>query len=209
MNQFDTKKLPPQNLDAERSILGGVLIENEAIHNVLEIISPDDFYDERNKMIFQGIINLVQSNKPVDIITLTEELKKGDKLEGVGGASYVAYLTDLVPTAANIDYYASIVKEKSLLRQLITKSTEVVTEAYAIDGDILEFIDRAEKNIFEIAQKHNTKTYASIKEIVKESFTKIEKLYERKEAVTGVPSGFHDLDKLTSGFQNSDLIIIA
>jgi len=206
---IDSKKLPPQNLDAEKSILGGILIENEVIHNVLEIVGPDDFYDERNKTIFQGIINLVQSNKPVDIITLTDELKKGDRLEGVGGASYVAYLTDLVPTAANIDYYASIVKEKSLLRQLITKSTEVVTEAYSIDVDILEFIDRAEKNIFEIAQKHNTRTYASIKDIVKESFTKIEKLYERKEAVTGVPSGFHELDKLTSGFQNSDLIIIA
>lgn len=209
MNQIDTKKLPPQNIDAERSILGGILIENEAIHNVLEIINSDDFYDEHNKIIFENITTLAQANKPIDIITLTEELKKGSKLEGIGGAAYIAYLTDTVATAANIDYYATIVKEKSLLRQLITRSTEVITEAYNIDVDILDFIDRAEKNIFEIAQKHNTKTYASIKEIIKESFTKIEKLYERKEAVTGVPSGFRDLDKMTSGFQNSDLIIIA
>lgn len=202
-------KLPPQNIEAEQAVLGGILLENESIYNVLEILESEDFYKDTHKMIFVSMKKLVDSNEPVDVITLTEQLKKSDELEGIGGASYVAYLSDCVPTAANIDYYAHIIKEKSVLRNIISTSTGLISDAYGIDINLAEFIDRAEKAIFDIATQKRQRAFIPMKEIVKESFKKIEKLYEKKEAITGVASGFSDLDKLTSGFQPSDLIILA
>jgi replicative DNA helicase len=206
---FSSHKLPPQHIEAEQSVLGGILIENEAINRVTEILDADDFYREAHRKIFNALINLSERDEPADLITLTNELRKIDELDSVGGASYLASLIDSVPTAANIQYYARIVKEKAILRKLIQTSTEIITQSYEDRGDVEVFLDEAERSIFEISEKRVRPSFYPIREIVKESFATIEKLFKKKEAVTGVPSGFKELDRMTAGFQPSDLIIIA
>ncbi len=206
---FSSHKLPPQHLEAEQSILGGILIENEAINRVTEILDPDDFYRDTHRKIFNALINLSERDEPADLITLTNELRKNDQLDSIGGASYLASLIDSVPTAANIQYYARIVKEKAILRKLIQTSTEIITQSYEDRGDVEGFLDEAERAIFDISEKRVRPSFYPIREIVKESFATIEKLFKKKEAVTGIPSGFRELDRMTAGFQPSDLIIIA
>jgi replicative DNA helicase len=206
---FSSHKLPPQHIEAEQSILGGILIENEAINRVTEIVDADDFYRDGHRKIFNALVNLSERDEPADLITLTNELRKLDQLDSIGGASYLASLIDSVPTAANIQYYARIVKEKAILRKLIQTSTEIITQSYEDRGDVEGFLDEAERSIFEISEKRVRPSFYPIREIVKESFTTIEKLFKKKEAVTGVPSGFKELDRMTAGFQPSDLIIIA
>ena len=206
---FSSHKLPPQHIEAEQSILGGILIENEAINRVMEILDADDFYRDTHRKIFNALINLSERDEPADLITLTNELRKSDQLDSIGGASYLASLIDSVPTAANIQYYARIVKEKAILRKLIQTSTEIITQSYEDRGDVEGFLDEAERAIFDISEKRVRPSFYPIREIVKESFATIEKLFKKKEAVTGVPSGFKELDRLTAGFQPSDLIIIA
>jgi replicative DNA helicase len=202
-------KLPPQNIEAEQSVLGGILIENEAINKVMELLSPDDFYREAHHKIYHALINLSERDEPADLITLTNELRNLDQLDSIGGASYLASLIDSVPTAANIEYYAKIVKEKSILRQLIQTSTEIITQSYQDRGDVEAFLDEAERAIFQISENKVRPSFYPIREIVKQSFKTLERLYEKKELVTGVPSGFKDLDQRTAGFQPSDLIIVA
>ena len=202
-------KLPPQNIEAEQSVLGGILIENEAINKVMELLSPDDFYREAHHKIYHALINLSERDEPADLITLTNELRNLDQLDSIGGASYLASLIDSVPTAANIEYYAKIVKEKSILRQLIQTSTEIITQSYQDRGDVEAFLDEAERAIFQISENKVKPSFYPIREIVKQSFKTLERLYEKKELVTGVPSGFKDLDQRTAGFQPSDLIIVA
>ncbi|HUL23396.1 MAG TPA: replicative DNA helicase [Thermodesulfobacteriota bacterium] len=206
---FSSHKLPPQHIEAEQSILGGILIENEAINRVAEILDADDFYRDAHRKIFNALINLSERDEPADLITLTNELQKIDQLDSIGGASYLATLIDSVPTAANIQYYARIVKEKAILRKLIQTSTEIITQSYEDRGDVEGFLDEAERSIFEISEKRVRPSFYPIREIVKESFATIEKLFRKKEAVTGVPSGFKELDRMTAGFQPSDLIIVA
>jgi replicative DNA helicase len=155
------------------------------------------------------LLNLSERDEPADLITLTNELRKSDQLDSIGGASYLASLIDSVPTAANIEYYARIVKEKAILRKLIQTSTEIITQGYEDRGDVEGFLDEAERAIFEISEKRVRPSFYPIREIVKESFATIERLFKKKEAVTGVPSGFKELDRMTAGFQPSDLIIIA
>jgi len=211
MNEADlsSRKLPPQNIEAEQSILGGILIENEAVNRVMEILDADDFYRDAHRKIFNALINLSERDEPADLITLTNELRKIDQLDFIGGASYLASLIDSVPTAANIEYYAKIVKEKAILRKLIQTSTDIITQSYEDRGDVEGFLDEAERAIFEISEKRVKPSFYSIREIVKESFATIERLFKKKELVTGVPSGFKELDRMTAGFQPSDLIIIA
>ncbi|NWF92340.1 MAG: replicative DNA helicase [Syntrophaceae bacterium] len=211
MNDVDlsSHKLPPQNIEAEQSVLGGILIENEAINKVTEILTPDDFYRDAHRKIFNALVNLSERDEPADLITLTNELRKMDHLDSVGGASYLASLIDSVPTAANIEYYAKIVKEKAILRKLIETSTEIITQSYEDRTDVESFLDEAERAIFQISEHRVRPSFFSIRDIVKESFKTIERLYEKKELVTGVPSGFKDLDRMTAGFQPSDLIIVA
>jgi replicative DNA helicase len=206
---FSSHKLPPQHIEAEQSVLGGILIENEAINRVTEILDADDFYRDAHRKIFNALINLSERDEPADLITMTNELRKIDQLDSVGGASYLASLIDSVPTAANIEYYAKIVKEKAILRKLIQASTEIITQSYEDRGDVEGFLDEAERAIFEISEKRVRPSFYSIREIVKDSFTTIERLFKKKELVTGVPSGFKELDRMTAGFQSSDLIIIA
>jgi replicative DNA helicase len=211
MNEVDlsSHKLPPQNVEAEQSVLGGILIENEAINKVMEILTVDDFYRDAHRRIFNALINLSERDEPADLITLTNELRKIDQLDSIGGASYLASLIDSVPTAANIEYYAKIVKEKAILRKLIETSTDIITQSYEDRGDVEGFLDEAERAIFEISEKRVKPSFYFIRDIVKESFKTIERLFEKKELVTGVPSGFKELDRLTAGFHASDLIIVA
>jgi replicative DNA helicase len=202
-------KMPPQNIEAEQSVLGGILIENRAIHKVMEVLTPDDFYREAHQKIYNSLLDLSERDEPADLITLTNELRKRDQLDSIGGASYVASLIDTIPTAANIAYYARIVKEKSILRRLIETATDIVTQGYQDREDVEGLLDEAERAIFQIADDRVRPSFYPIREIVKSSFKTLEKLYEKKELVTGIPSGFKDLDLMTAGFQPSDLIIVA
>jgi replicative DNA helicase len=206
---FSSHKLPPQNVEAEQSVLGGVLIENYSINRVMEVLEPDDFYRESHRKIFKALLDLSEKDEPADLITLTNELKNNGHLDSVGGASYIASLIDSVPTAANIDYYVKIVKEKSILRKLIQTSTDIITQSYEDRGDVESFLDEAERAIFEISENRVRPSFYPIKDVIKDSFKILERLYEKKELVTGVPSGFKELDRLTAGFQPSDLIIVA
>jgi replicative DNA helicase len=211
MNQPDlsSHKLPPQNVEAEQSILGGILIENEALHKVMEILTVDDFYRDAHQMIFNAMLDLSERGEPADLITLMNELRKLNQLDSIGGASYLASLSDSVPTAANIEYYAKIVKEKAILRKLIQTSTEIITKGYEDREDVEELLDEAEQSIFEISENRVKPSFYPIKKIVKDSFEIFQRLYEKKELVTGIPSGFKELDRMTAGFQPSDLIIVA
>src|SRR4030067_1254091 len=211
MNDLDVSshKLPPQNVEAEQSVLGGILIENDAINKVLEIRTPEDLYRDAHRRIYNALINLSARDEPADLITLTNELRNIDQLDAAGGASYITSLIDSVPTAATIEYYARIVKEKSILRQLIQTSTEIITESYQDRSDVESFLDEAERSIFQISENRVRPSFYPIRDIVKQSFKTLERLYEKKELVTGVPSGFKELDQMTAGFQPSDLIIVA
>ena len=203
------QRLPPQSLEAEVSVLGGVLLENEALNRVLEVVNEGDFYRESHRQIFSAILNLYERNEPADLITLSETLKKRDALQEVGGIEYLNSLVNSVPTAANIAYYAKIIKEKSIVRKLINRATEIISQGYGDSGDVDEFLDRSERLIFEISEDRVRPSFFPIKDIIKASFKTIEKLYEKKQLITGVPTGFTKLDDLTSGLQSSDLIIVA
>ncbi|MBU1209273.1 MAG: replicative DNA helicase [Proteobacteria bacterium] len=203
------QRLPPQSLEAEVSVLGGVLLENEALNRVLEVVNEGDFYREAHRRIFSALLHLYERNEPADLITLSEVLKKRDALEEVGGIEYLNSLVNSVPTAANIAYYAKIIKEKSILRKLINRATEIINLGYGDAGDVDEFLDRAERLIFEISEDRVRPSFFPIKDIIKASFKTIENLYEKKQLITGVPTGFTKLDDLTSGLQPSDLIIVA
>ena len=202
-------RVPPQNIDAERSTLGSMLLEKEAILKGAEILRPEDFYREAHRVIFEAVLRLANKGEPVDIITVSEELKQANMLEKVGGTPYLTALANTVPTAANIEYYARIVEEKSLLRSIINAATNIVSMGYAGTEEVDNILDEAEKQIFQISQKRNVKGYVSLKNILVETFERIEKIYESKGGVTGLPTGFTDLDRMTAGFQPSDLIILA
>ncbi|HHV71816.1 MAG TPA: replicative DNA helicase [Clostridia bacterium] len=202
-------KIPPQNIEAEQSVLGAMLLEKDAIVRVMEILRPDDFYHEAHKIIFQSITDLFNQAEPVDLVTLTEELRRKGKLELVGGVTYITALANSVPTAANVDYYAKIVEEKSVLRKLIRAATDIVSNCYNSTEDVETIIDQAEQQIFKISQRRSSEGFAPIKSVLTQTFEKIEYLYSHKGGVTGIASGFSDLDKITSGFQPSDLIIVA
>lgn len=190
------------------SVLGGILLENEALNKALELLRPEDFYRDSHRKIFSALIELSEQREPADLVTLTAALQKNGDLQVVGGSAYLGTLVDYVPTAANIVYYCRLVKEKALARQLIHVATEIATRGYD-GGEIEQTLDWAEKSIFEISGMKSRPSYFSTREIMKETFKNIEKLFERKELITGVPTGFTDLDHMTAGLQPSDLIIIA
>ncbi len=202
-------KIPPQNLEAEQSVLGSILLEPEALSRVLEVMTGEDFYREAHRKIFNAMLDLYQKGTPVDLITLTEILQNKGQLEDIGGASYLISMTDAIPSAIHVDVYARIVREKSILRRLINEATEIASKGYNFAGDAEDLLDEAEKAIFKISEAKINPLVYPLSFIIKESIGTIEQLYDRKETVTGVPSGFTQLDKLTSGFQNSDLVIVA
>jgi len=204
------QKTLPQNMEAEQAVLGGILIDNEAIHQVLEIIEVEDFYRESHRKIFLVFLELYEQNQPIDLVTVCEALQKKQQLEEVGGATFLASLVEVIPTASNITYYAKIVKEKSILRKLITRATYIINQCVApTDENIEEILDRAEQTIFEVSQERIQTSYYSLKDVIKSTFQTIQSITQKDSYITGIPTGFIDFDRLTSGFQPSDLIIIA
>jgi replicative DNA helicase len=203
------RKLPPQSLEAEESVLGGVLLDNTAIDRALEVLAPDDFYREAHRKIMRAMLELNQRGEPVDLVTLSDVLKVRGELQDIGGATYLAELADKVPTAANVGYYARIVRQKAVLRTLIQTATEIATLGYESSADVDQFLDEAEHKIFEISERKVRPSFFRIRDIMVDSMKAIEQLYERKELVTGVPTGFIDLDRMTAGLQSSDLIVVA
>jgi len=209
MKNIELEKIPPQNVEAEVAVLGAILQENEAIHRTIEALGKNDFYREAHRKIYRACLDLFERNEPIDLITLTNELQKRKELEEVGGASYLAYLVDSVPTAANISHYARIVRDKAVLRDLISVSTGIIHSSYEAEEEVDEVLDDAERRIFEISQHRFSFALTPLRSVLKGSFELIERLYERKVHVTGVPTGFTDFDILTSGLQPTDLVIIA
>ena len=203
------RRVPPQNLEAESSVLGGILLENDAINVVLELLRTGDFYRESHRKIFRAMIELADRSEPVDIITLSECLKNRGELEAVRDSAYLTSLNDFVPTAANISYYARIVREKSILRHLINAATEVATKGYDGTGNVEELLDSAERAIFDITEQRIKGSFVKVGDMMKDSIKMVEKLFERKTMITGVPTGFKDLDTKTAGLQPADLIIVA
>ncbi|HDH53008.1 MAG TPA: replicative DNA helicase, partial [Nitrospirae bacterium] len=201
-------RLPPQNIEAEQSVLGAVLLENEAIATVIEHLTPGDFYKEAHKKIFISMLDLYEKNEPIDLITLTEQLNRKEQLEAIGGASYLSSLVSLVPTSANVKYHSKIVKEKAILRNLIVTATEIITTSYDTEQDVNELLDQAETKIFGISEKMVGSSYVHIKEIIKDTIELVDRLYNKKELITGLPTGFADLDEATTGFHPGDLIVI-
>ena len=202
-------KVPPHDIEAEQAVLGSMLTDKDAVIAAMETLKPDSFYREDDKAIYEAMQNLYNRAEPIDLITLKNELGTMSKLEQVGGIEYLANLPEKAPTSANVQKYISIVEEKSMLRTLIKTANELVDLGYSQTEDVEDIMDHAEKKIFDIMQKKNQKGYSPIKDVLVESFTKLEELYNRKQHITGVPTGFTDLDYRTAGLHGSELILIA
>ena len=204
------QRLPPQNIEAEQCVLGSILLQPEsAMPKAVETVSAEDFYRPEHRLIFAAMLHLFEKGAPQDLITVTNVLKDENNLEKMGGPAYLASLTDIVPVAANILYYARIVREKSILRRLISTSTEIASRCYEEQDDIDRLLDETEQHIFEIAQAKSSQTVHSINSVINAAFKEVQKLSERKELITGVPTGFEEFDRKTAGLQPADLIIIA
>ena len=203
------ERVPPQNIEAEQAVIGGMLIEKEAISKVAEFLKADDFYREAHRLIFEAMLELFNKNEAVDLVTVTEVLRKNDKLEAVGGIAYITSLANSVPTAANINYHGKIVEEKALLRGLINSATHIASMGYEDTEAVADIIDKAEKMILEVSERKMSGDFVPIKSIIFDAFGKIEQLYASKGGITGLATGFKDLDKITSGLQPSDLILVA
>ena len=202
-------RVPPQSIEAEQSVLGAMMIEKEAIIKVTEMLNPEDFYRESHRLIFRAILALYNRNEAVDIITVTEQLRKDEKLDGAGGIAYVTSFANAMPTAANVMYHARIVEEKALLRSLISTATHIAGMGYDATEEVEQILDEAEKMMLGVASRKVGPGFLPIKDIVSKAMEKIEQLYQSKGGLTGLPTGFKDLDKLTSGLQPSDLILVA
>ncbi|GAB6116461.1 replicative DNA helicase [Thermoanaerobacter brockii subsp. lactiethylicus] len=205
---MEWSKIPPQNIEAEQSVLGSMLLSRDAIIDVSEIIKADDFYKESHKKLFDVMMEMFEKDIPVDLVTVVDELRKRNMLEAVGGIDYIASLSSNVITTANVSYYAKLIKEKATLRRLIEASSEIMELSYEGD-DVETVLDIAEQKIFDIAQGRNTTNFSPIKDVLMNTFYKIEELYKNKGQLTGIPSGFPDLDLKTAGFQPSDFILVA
>lgn len=203
------RHVPPHSIEAEESLIGGVLLDNTALDRAVEILIPEDFYREAHRKIIRAMLDLNDRHEPVDLVTLLDTLRSRNELQEVGGAAYLAELTERVPTAANVEYYARIVKDKAVLRGLIQTTNEIATRCYEKQGDVASFLDEAEHRIFEISERKSRPSFFRVRDIVVESMKAVEQLYERKELVTGVPTGYVDLDRKTAGLQAGDLIIVA
>ena len=202
-------KVPPHDVEAEQAVLGSMLTDKDAVISAIEVLKEDDFYRTDNKSIYEAIINLYNRAEPIDIITVKAELESLGKFEQVGGLEYLASLPDKVPTTANAMKYIKIVEEKSTLRNLIKTANEIIELGYDPTEDVSDIMEGAEKKIFNIMQNNDKKSYSPIKDILVDSFTQLEELYNRKQHITGVPSGFTELDYKTAGFHGSDLVLIA
>ncbi len=206
---MEVGKVPPHDIEAEQAVLGCMLTDKESVVYAIESLVESDFYREDNKIIYSAILNLYNRAEPIDIITLKSELTSMGKFDAVGGLEYLAELPEKVPTTANVEKYIKIVEEKSTLRNLIKTANDIIENGYDSTQDVEDIMNNAEKKIFNIMQKKNQTGYSSIRDILIDSFTELEDLYNRKQHVTGVPTGFIDLDNRTAGLHNSDLVLVA
>ncbi|OYD07942.1 replicative DNA helicase [Paludifilum halophilum] len=210
MSELFADRMPPHNQEAEQAVLGAVLIEPSVLVTVTERVRPEDFYRQAHQRLFQVMIDLSEEGQPVDLVTLTSELQNRKSLEETGGVSYLTDLASAVPTAANVEYYARIVEEKAILRRLIRTATEIATSGYTGGEEVATVIDSAEKKILEISQRRMRREgFIPIRDILMDTFEQIESLHYNQGKLTGLPSGYTDLDRMTSGFQSADLIILA
>src|SRR3989442_77428 len=209
MPSTSIERVPPQNLEAEQGVLGSMLLDRDAIARVVELVRPEDFYRDAHRRIYETVVELFERGEPVDLITATDRLRDKGQLDDVGGAAYVTGLLNSVPTAANVEHYARIVLQKSMLRQLIVAGTQIAHLGFEGENDVEILVDRAEKLVFSIANRRLIQEFLPVREILKESFERIDRRYQDKGTVTGVPTGFTDIDQLTSGLQPADLAIVA
>ena len=206
---MDIGKIPPSDIEAEQAILGSMLTDKDSVMSAIEVLKPDDFYREDNKAIYEAICNLYSRSEPIDIITVKSELVANGKFENVGGLEYLAILPDKVPTTANVEQYIKIVGEKSLLRNLIRTANEIITLGYSQTEEVEDIMDMAERKIFDLLKERSKTTYTPIKDVLVETFAQIERLYNKSDVITGIPTGFIELDYKTAGLHNSDLILVA
>lgn len=209
MNEQFQDRIPPQNIEAEQAVLGAIFLEPSSLTVTSEVLIPEDFYRSAHQKIFNVMLKLNDEGKAVDLITVTEDLAATKSLEDVGGVTYLSELAGSVPTAANVEYYARIVEEKSILRRLIRTATNIAQEGYNREDEVAELLGEAEKNIMEVAQRKNSGSFENIKDVLVRTYDNIEELANRKGDVTGIPTGFAELDRMTAGFQRNDLIIVA
>lgn len=209
MSEMWNDRTPPHNIEAEQAVLGAVFLEPEAFSTASEVLMPDDFYRAGHQRIFQTMVALSDKGEPIDLVTVTTLLSNQNTLEEVGGVSYLTELAESVPTAANIGYYSKIVEEKALLRRLIRTATDIVTSGYQKEDEVEDALNEAEKSILEVSNRRNSGAFKAVKDVLIDVYDNIEQLHNRKGDTTGVPTGFRDLDRITSGFQPNDLIIIA
>lgn len=202
-------RVPPQNLEAETSVLGSILLDKEAVVKVADVLVPDDFYSDAYRIIFEEMLWLYEHHQPIDIITLTNKLEEKGKLEEIGGASLLSQLANSVPSAAHVVNYAKIVSDKALLRRAITAATDVIQLAYNSTDDPEEVLDKAEQKIFAVSERHFKENFTSIKTVLTDSFDRIDELHKDKDKLRGIPTGFSNLDGILAGLQPSDLVIVA
>lgn len=206
---MDLLRVPPNNMEAEQSVIGAMLLDKNAISTASEILRGEDFYKESHRLIFETILELYDKDEPVDLVTLVDSLRGKGILETVGGITYLSNLASSVPTTSNVKYYAKIVEDKSTLRKLIMSSSSTIEKCYEASEDVASILDKAEKDIFDISQKAMVHDFEPMSRILEKGFNEIERMYINKGSITGVPSGFPDLDSKTSGFQKGDLVLIA
>ena len=209
LNDLLTARIPPHSLEAERAVLGAILLERESLPKAVELLQAPDFYKEGHRKIFHAMLGLFERNEPVDLLTVSEELRRRTELEEVGGPAALAGLVEEAATAAHLLSYGGIVREKAVLRELIRISTEIIGQSYEAREPVDKLLDDAERLIFQISERRMQGSAVPVRAILKDTFEHIERLYDRKEHITGLASGFDDLDRMTSGFQPSDFIIIA
>ena len=209
MNNDITSRIPPNDKDAEQAVLGAVFLSQDALIEAMEYVEADDFYQHANQLVFQAMMNLNDEEEPVDVVTVQNELDRANQIEDIGGVSYLAELANAVPTAANTTYYAKIVKNKSTLRRLINAATSIVTRSFEEDEDVDSIIDESEKDIMDVSENRNHKGFRRISDVVKSSFEEIDKLYDQDSDVTGLSTGYKDLDAMTTGLHKDELIILA
>jgi replicative DNA helicase len=205
----DIGKVPPQATDIEQVVLGAMMLEKEALNDTINIITKDSFYDPRHQFIYGAMHDLFASTKPVDLITVTDRLQKNGELEAAGGVAYIAQLTNRVASSAHIEFHARIIAEKFIKRELIKVSSEIIRDSYDDTFDVFDLLNKAESNLFQIAESNMTKQASTMQNIVGDAIAEIEKARNNPDGISGTPSGFHDLDKITSGWQKSDMIVIA
>jgi len=203
------ERIPPHNIEAEQAVIGAVFLEPNAFSTAAERITPADFYRASHEVIFEAMFSLFEKGEPIDIVTVTTLLSNSEKLDIAGGVTYLTDVAGSVPTAANIDYYSKIVEEKALLRRLIHTATNIVTQTFSKEDEVSEVLDEAERSILEVSSRQNASAFKPIKDVLIDVYDNIEQLHNAKSDVTGIPTGYRDLDRMTSGFQRNDLIIIA